>query len=300
MTSPGFSEELIAMLSVDPEPRHCLLASATLRPDTPMGRLEKLPKEITLQVLETLDIQSLYRLSQSCFRARRLVQDFQPYREILKHAPTLPFILAKTKLLSRHAALHIFRQVLRSDRCSSCRAFGAYAFLLTCERVCMHCLNLEKQFKFVEMSLAKSIFVLNDEQIAAAPSCYCPVRDLAFVRVKDAEEIATALNEPQSLFVSLGLDRLFISYCSITISSSAAYIPFPTEAGPDGGRHCLGCLTHLGMVFVQALSAHPPNSASDLLNQKELNVDARLYSRTEFLGHVNRCPGVQRLLQERQ
>ncbi|KAM3441122.1 hypothetical protein NHJ13734_002993 [Beauveria thailandica] len=281
---PHISKELLA---VKEQSGHSLFAFEPGVQQIPLGPVKKLPQELLSMVLELLDLQSLFRLSQTCIWARLLVLDFRPYRDILEHAPALLHRLAIAQLLPRYSAHQIARQLIRSDRCSCCFRLGVYVFLLTCERVCFSCFSEDDNFLVIEKSLAESIFQLSGDKLFAVPAYYCALRKLSFVRTNEVKEIAAMANAPMSLFAALGLDKTFIGYCSRRISPTITFIPFPSEAWPDGGRQCGGCVKHHHFTLV----AHPFYPSSPHLDSREESLDKamRHYSRAEFCDHVEYC-----------
>ncbi|KGQ09311.1 hypothetical protein BBAD15_g5349 [Beauveria bassiana D1-5] len=283
---PHTSRELQAKLAVDEQSGHKLSAFEPAVSQSSLGFIEKLPQELSLLVLELLDLQSLFRLSQTSIGARHLVLDFRPCQEILEHTPTLPQTLAEARLLSRYSAHQIFRQVICSDRCSSCGLVGEYIFLLTCERVCLSCVLDKTSFQVIEKSLAESIFQLNSEKIAAAPAYYCAQRKLSFVRTDEMKEIAAMANAPTTLFAALGLDKLFIVYCSQRISSTIIFIPSPSEAWPEGGRQCGGCVKDIHLTLI---SHFDPRSPHLEFGEEILYKAMRRYSQAEFWDHIEHC-----------
>ncbi|KAM3559183.1 hypothetical protein ARSEF4850_004264 [Beauveria asiatica] len=273
---PRISKELLA---VKEQSGHSLFAFEPAVQQRPLGPVKNLPQELLSMVLELLDLQSLFRLSQTSIWARLLVLGFRPYRDILEHAPTLLHRLAIAQLLPRYSAHQIARQLLRSDRCSSCSFLGEYVFLLTCERVCFSCFSEDDNFLVIEKSLAESIFQLSGDRLFAVPAYYCALRKLSFVRTNEVKEIAATAHAPISLFAALGLDKMFIGYCSMRISPTIAFIPSPPEAWPDGGRQCGGCVKHNLLTLI---TQHFDPSSPHLESREESSDRAmKRYSRTD-------------------
>ncbi|OAA39814.1 F-box domain, cyclin-like protein [Beauveria brongniartii RCEF 3172] len=286
---PHISKELLDKLAAEEQSGHSLFVFERQVRQRTFRLFEKLPQELLLLVLELLDLQSLCRLSQTSIWARLLVLDFRPYREILEHAPTFPGTLTRAHLLSIYSAHQLFRQVICSDRCSSCSCLGEYVFLLTCERVCFSCFSEDDSFIVTEKYLAESIFQLNGDKLSAVPTYYCAWRKLSFVRTNEVKEIAAMANAPISLFAALGLDKMFIAYCSMRISPTITFIPAPPEAWPDGGRQCGGC--ELNNLHLTLISHHfDPSSPHIESREESLDKAMRRYSRAEFWDHVEYCP----------
>ncbi|KAM3510074.1 hypothetical protein MY10362_000213 [Beauveria mimosiformis] len=285
---PHISKELLDKLAVEEQSGHGLFDFEHQVRQRTFGLFEKLPRELSLLVLELLDLQSLCRLSQTSIWARLLVLDFRPYREILEHAPALPGLLARAHLLSKYSAHRLFRQVICSNMCSSCTWLGEYIFLLTCERVCISCFSRDDSFLVTEKSLAESIFQLNSNKLSAVPTYYCAWKKLSYVRTNEVKEIAAMANAPVSLFAALGLDKTFIGHCSMRLSLTITFIPPPPEPWPDGGRRCGGCVeNHRRLTLI---SHHfDPSSPHIKSRDESLDKAMRRYSRAEFWDHVDFC-----------
>ncbi|UPL03643.1 hypothetical protein LCI18_014577 [Fusarium solani-melongenae] len=160
------SDELITKLTSIPE----LDLSGMIRdlPHSSLGRLDLLPPELLLEVLNLLDFQSLSRISRVSLRGKRTIEALSSYRDVMTHCPTILAALGKTQLLRFHSAA-LLRQVLLEEQCVSCFEFGAFLFLPTCERVCFECLLQNYAFWLTTVTFAKRWFALTDNQLQRIP-----------------------------------------------------------------------------------------------------------------------------------
>ncbi|KAJ4321993.1 hypothetical protein N0V84_005040 [Fusarium piperis] len=136
-----------------------------------MGRIDILPPELLLMVLNLLDFQALSRLSRVSHRAKTTVEGLAAYRELFEHAPDVLVALGKTRLLRYHSAA-LLRQTLRESRCVSCFDFGAYLNLPTCERVCLECLRRNYASRVVPVNTARECFHLTNKHLKKIPILY--------------------------------------------------------------------------------------------------------------------------------
>lgn len=128
------------------------------------GNLDRLPLECVLEILETLDCQSLSRLSQTSLAIKGLVESFRPYFDLRMHASEALEALGRTRLLSQHSASSL-HSVLVSKECAVCGKFGPGLFLPTCERFCLHCLYEHQCFRVTSFDGARELFGLSDDEI---------------------------------------------------------------------------------------------------------------------------------------
>ncbi|KAI5865425.1 hypothetical protein GGS23DRAFT_426333 [Durotheca rogersii] len=133
-----------------------------------LGRIDTLPPELLLFILNLLDFQSLSRLSRASFRAKAIVEALPAYQELLEHAPDVLVALGRTRILRYHSAA-LLRQTLRTNRCESCFDFGAFLFLPTCERVCFQCLHENHALRVTTLNLAKKCFHLTNSHLKKIP-----------------------------------------------------------------------------------------------------------------------------------
>lgn len=149
-----------------PEPKPSTISRTSNR--SSLGRLDLLPPELLLEVLNLLDFQSLSRISRVSLRGMKTIEALSSYRDIMTHCPTILAALGKTQLLRFHSAA-LLRQVLLEEICASCFEFGAFLFLPTCERICFECLLQNYAFRLTTVAFAKRWFALTDDQLQRIP-----------------------------------------------------------------------------------------------------------------------------------
>lgn len=180
-------------------------------PMQPLGRLDTIPPEILLYVLEYLDFQSLYRFSLVCLRGKLAVESMRSYRHMRIYAGNALVALGKTRLLRYHSAALLY-QTLRSSQCVSCFDFGGFLFLPTCERVCFECLYMNQGLHMTTLNTAKKCFDLTDRQLKSIPTLFSipgtynvrynisRKRVFRLVCVKQAKQLALQVHgSPESL-----------------------------------------------------------------------------------------------------
>ncbi|KAI0190810.1 hypothetical protein F4808DRAFT_399905 [Astrocystis sublimbata] len=133
--------------------------------------LNELPYEILWMTLDLLDFWSLYSLSRVSLWHKAMVESHPKSRDIMEHAPTMLPALVRTRMLECHSVGFLHKS-LRTSRCTSCRNFGAFVFLPTCERACFHCLHSNVDFWMMPLSKAKRYTGAKKEQLRALPRCH--------------------------------------------------------------------------------------------------------------------------------
>ena len=123
------------------------------------GLFKNLPFELLYSIFSLLDFQSLSRVSRVCLQGNLLVELLPAYREIKVYAPHALTVLGRTGLASQHSAA-AYRVALRSERCILCGKYGAFLFLLTCERCCYKCLSKNPSFWAISTGQAEKCFGL--------------------------------------------------------------------------------------------------------------------------------------------
>lgn len=169
-------ENLIqAMITISDPPGPLVTLRSQNRPSS-VGVLDMLPTEILQELLNHLDIRSLLRFSRTCYRANNLVGSLSSYRNLLNYAPDALAALSKTKILQLHSISQLYA-VLRSPRCETCRGYGAFLFLPTCDRVCWQCLQFRKERLAVAPGIARKALGLTEEDQERFPlMCTIPGR----------------------------------------------------------------------------------------------------------------------------
>ncbi|KAF4976142.1 hypothetical protein FZEAL_7161 [Fusarium zealandicum] len=133
-----------------------------------MGRIDILPPELLVFILNLLDFQALSRLSPVSRRAKAMIEALPAYQELLEHAPDVLVALGKTRLLQYHSAA-LLRQTLRANRCVSCLGSGAFLLLPTCERVCFECLHQNHALRMTTLNIVRKCFHLTNKNLKKLP-----------------------------------------------------------------------------------------------------------------------------------
>lgn len=218
MARQGMPEELIEKLNFSREMALPEIISglspakysslSRVSPSSSLGRLDALPPELVPQIPHPLDFTPLSLLSRVCLRVKAILEELPAYKDMMEHAPEVLTALGETRIIHRHPA-GLLRQALRSSRCLSCGAFGAFLFLPTCERACLACLEWNCALRVTMRHVAKECFALTPAQakqiptMRSIPGRYGPVgparredvkkeyrADYRLVSVKDAKRFA--------------------------------------------------------------------------------------------------------------
>jgi hypothetical protein len=137
-----------------------------------LGAFDVFPNEIMQTVLTMLDLASLRRFKMTCRRARDNVLALPGHQAIERLFPDLISDLRAVKILDRHSVGTILDNASPPD-CISCDAPGPWIYLLTCQRYCINCWNLESQscmllMKFL-MEVIETSPALKKHEIFQAP-----------------------------------------------------------------------------------------------------------------------------------
>lgn len=106
------------------------------------GLLDKLPIELLHIALGYLDLQSLFSLLLANSACRLLVESLPAYKRTVAHATNALDALSRTKTLREHSVNRLCA-ALCSEKCSVCRKYGNYLFVVTAERSCLRCFYKE-------------------------------------------------------------------------------------------------------------------------------------------------------------
>lgn len=134
-----------------------------------LGCLSKLPLELLHLVCNSLDFQSLSRLSRVSIGGKIVLESFRPYRAIMSHAPQSLRALGKTLLIQYHTAATLYAAIT-SQNCASCGEYGPFLFLPTCQRCCYECLHNNQSLWVVPKALAKKCFHLAPQHLREIPT----------------------------------------------------------------------------------------------------------------------------------
>ncbi|KAF4997519.1 hypothetical protein FDECE_12049 [Fusarium decemcellulare] len=247
-----------------------------------MGRIDTLPPELLLLMLNLLDFRSLSRLSQASFKAKATVGSLPAYREMVEHAPDVLTALGRTRLLEYHPAA-LLRQTLRTDH------------------VMFH-VSRRKKYRLVSVKQAKQLAIEvhgSAENVASLmPTAFSPTMpEREFWTFKQFHE---APLEPPACDLSRKPGKSNIVEDGY---GGMASIRMPSLSGTsaDRGRLCKGChfvdkLQSKGALPTAVLRRLVPEGVDP--RHPLLALITRLHSREGFLEHIKTCYGAYQLLAE--
>lgn len=158
---------LDGMISI-PSPKRLSIIKASSRSSS-IGLLDRLPIEVIQAVLDTLDVQSLSRFSRVSLQGNIIVKSWPVFRDLTDYILQPLAALAQTKLISLHSA-NTLHATLTSSECTSCKGYGAFLFLPTCQRCCYNCLRHNQSLWVIPKYVARRCFDLSIRQARALPT----------------------------------------------------------------------------------------------------------------------------------
>lgn len=297
-------------------------ASQPPEPSTPphrtssLGLLDCLPPEVLAMVIGLLDIQSAERVAQVSFKGNLLLRSHLQYRDLKKFTSDALAALA----IDGIAGLHSIRDLhwtLRSDRCTTCPAFGPFMFLLTGDRCCLECLLFSPAYRTLSAESAKEKFGLSDLHLQELPVLRVPPPEYwpnyAQARTKGCRLVSTTA--ARDLAVAVGLPYIEIQPERIEnedLPSSTndplannfygmASIRFPSvskDGVVEAGIWCVSCI--VACTFFESVNrhGHPFHVLKQLADEhfairpaKQLVKALKHQARPSalFLEHAQRC-----------
>lgn len=134
-----------------------------------LGCLNKLPVEVLDMIIDQLDIFSLIQISYTCRQGQVLAASFPSYAKLVKHCPETLAVLSQMKLLGLYTC-ETLEKALHSEECFCCGNFGAFLFLLTCERCCFQCIRKKPASWVLPRAQAAKCFDLSTRQMKVLPT----------------------------------------------------------------------------------------------------------------------------------
>lgn len=134
-----------------------------------IGALGVLPVELLNAIFSTLDIQSLTVLRRVSQRSRLAVDTLPQYRSIRLHGPELLRASLSLKL-SGSTTLSELYGALTTASCFFCGDFGAFIYILSCNRVCLLCVMQRPELLPMTPSRAKDKYGLNRKTLSSLPT----------------------------------------------------------------------------------------------------------------------------------
>src|SRR3569833_2319224 len=120
---------------------HPSIATTIRRTSTAgLGPLDRLPLELLHDVLQRLDMRSLFIFRQTSLRSRQAVDSLKQYQAAASHGLNLFCALLRTRLATGVSLLDFYYALCTKD-CTFCGEFGGFMSLLTWNRCCFKCLQ---------------------------------------------------------------------------------------------------------------------------------------------------------------
>lgn len=108
------------------------------------GQLDRLRGELLLPILLSIDILSLTRLRSVNRYVMELVDSIPEYAAMIKYCPDV--IRAIISIQADAFDCRTLYTTLGTSRCSTCKRFGDYLYLITCRRVCYYCFTKRPEY----------------------------------------------------------------------------------------------------------------------------------------------------------
>lgn len=105
-----------------------------------LGSLDRLPLELLIDILDLLDMQSLFQFRQTNLRSRQTVDSLSQYQRAVSHGLNLFCAMLRTKLATDISLLD-FDRALCTKTCVFCGQFGGFISILAWKRCCFKCLQ---------------------------------------------------------------------------------------------------------------------------------------------------------------
>ncbi|TPX11405.1 uncharacterized protein E0L32_007824 [Thyridium curvatum] len=307
--------------------------SLSRNPPSSAGDLDKLSSESLFLIMESLDFQSLCSFMAASFRTKELVESMVPYQDLLKSASSTLIVLGKANLAGHHKVRDLHSALL-SEGCVSCRRFGAFVFLPTCERACLSCLHRNMRFWVLSVKEAQDAYGIPQKEAQQLPGMMSlPVerrrgRRRKLVSVRLARDLGLKIHGSQqkmtswvmqsgkmksqlnlySWWAEAGEKLLDWNTDDPLTPPMSSYFGFASIRFPhlyrdqtvDPGYWCEGCRFWRQQISELSNYSH----AMDYIcatpeDEKELarrhNEELREWSRSGLREHVLTCPGAQEL-----
>ncbi|KAI1179970.1 hypothetical protein F4777DRAFT_355409 [Nemania sp. FL0916] len=128
------------------------------------GKLDQLPAELLIHILQQIDIPSLTTFHRVNRRAMELVDGLFYYKILVKHCPNI--IRAILSVQADSFDCGTLYKTLSTEQCSSpaCNRFGDHLYLVDCRRVCYFCYTREPEFFPLTTQQASAWFTPNLEE----------------------------------------------------------------------------------------------------------------------------------------
>ncbi|KAJ1330871.1 hypothetical protein MN608_04327 [Microdochium nivale] len=254
-----------------------------------LGLFAKLPREHQLRILLECDIESVIAFRQASLGIRNIVDSFNEFPAIVRHAFKLLYALLRTGLAARHTLAELY-SALTTEDCTFCGDFAGYMSILTWKRTCFACIHFTLENQLVCQATAKRHFKLTTAQMRQLPSLkvlegtYCTQN----WKYKARHRLVSVIQARQAAGtnqqdVSWLLRPMFKKY---NFMGSCALPYYDAESKTvDRGVSCTACVRYIEQLMRRRR------------NMKDWVYDVRIkvFSREEFLEHFQVCRRAQAL-----
>jgi len=144
------------------------LSSRNAQANLSLGRLENLPVETIQQILQYLDLQTLFEFRAVNRRATLMIDNIPSYRVLIAYVPDVLRAMFRTHAVQHHSFINLYA-AFESESCYLCGSFGAFFSLLECRRCCYYCLLKAEETLPHPRAQALKDFGLSETTIAKTP-----------------------------------------------------------------------------------------------------------------------------------
>ena len=140
----------------------------TASPTSVIASLTTFPLEIWAHILLLADLETITTFRAVSHAARTLVDNIPRYRDIVAGFPNLLRAALCTRVASWLSVTEL-HHALFSTSCVNCKKSGEYIHLLSCCRICRHCLQGSKRMRPLTLAEARERYVLSPGTLALVP-----------------------------------------------------------------------------------------------------------------------------------
>lgn len=133
-----------------------------------LGQFGCLSTEMICTILENADLFSIMRLRATCVNLRGIINDWEPFREIMADASDVLSALLATKAAVMFTVPQISNAVF-TTRCEFCGECGTFLQLLKLARCCFRCLANDRRLLSVPLSFAQNAMGVNPQDLPRIP-----------------------------------------------------------------------------------------------------------------------------------
>ena len=296
------------------------------------GIFATLPAEIYRLIFMEVDVESLVALRSTNRYIRDTIDAFPEYRAIVEHVPHI----LRTMLSVGTARSFTWKQLhgaCSSEACVACGEFGGLLYLLTCSRVCLHCLVTRDQYQPMISGTARGLCGLDRATQLTLPTVrslpgdygapwwrkWCATR-IPLVDREAARQAGIALHGSDTAMTTFVTNkrvqlqaryqqRLNVYYATPADQRPSRLPSCPPRhdrpiSVPRAHRHRFMCvvrapkLSHHGAEWGRACAGCEASYISNLGGNGILLQDRRrLYTMSGYIAHFANCPRSQETME---